>query len=184
MLTCVAGFSLILDSYNGNLQISVSMPSIEVGTIGGGTVLEPQSACLDLLGVRGSHSTDPGENARRLARIIAASVLAGELSLCSALAAGHLVQAHMAHNRSQAPTRSTTPISAAVSAAPNKAQAAEGLSMSVNARGRGASNASIASKSASEEGLSMAGNTPTSGSGRGAPGKGQGMEGLTMTAKS
>lgn len=71
------------------------MPSIEVGTIGGGTVLEPQSAMLDLLGVRGAHPTNPGDNARKLARIIAASVLAGELSLCSALAAGHLVKAHM-----------------------------------------------------------------------------------------
>ena len=106
------------------------MPSIEVGTIGGGTVLEPQSACLDILGVRGSHPTNPGDNARQLARVVAAGVLAGELSLCSALAAGHLVQAHMAHNRSNVPTRSTTPVSAAVNAAPSKGQLAEGLSMS------------------------------------------------------
>ena len=89
---------------NGNLHISVSMPSIEVGTIGGGTVLEPQAAMLDLLGVRGAHATSPGDNARQLARIIAAGVLAGELSLCSALAAGHLVKAHMSHNRSAAPS--------------------------------------------------------------------------------
>lgn len=85
------------------------MPSIEVGTLGGGTILEPQSAMLDILGVRGSHPTEPGENARRLARIIAAATLAGELSLCGALAAGHLVRAHMAHNRSAAPSRTTTP---------------------------------------------------------------------------
>lgn len=105
------------------------MPCIEVGTIGGGTVLEPQSAMLDLLGVRGAHPTSPGENARQLARIIAATVLAGELSLCSALAAGHLVRAHMAHNRSNVPTRSTTPISAAVNAGPSVGQVQEGLSM-------------------------------------------------------
>ena len=80
------------------------MPSIEVGTIGGGTILEPQSAMLDLLGVRGAHPTTPGDNARLLARVIAAGVLAGELSLNSALAAGHLVRAHMAHNRSAAPS--------------------------------------------------------------------------------
>lgn len=85
------------------------MPCIEVGTIGGGTILEPQSAMLDLLGVRGAHPTSPGDNARQLAKVIAAGVLAGELSLCSALAAGHLVQAHMAHNRSQQPSRSVTP---------------------------------------------------------------------------
>ena len=90
-------------SLKGNLQISVSMPSIEVGTIGGGTILEPQAAMLDLLGVRGAHPTTPGKNAQQLAKIVAAGVLAGELSLCSALAAGHLVKAHMTHNRSQAP---------------------------------------------------------------------------------
>jgi hydroxymethylglutaryl-CoA reductase (NADPH) len=95
------------------------MPSIEVGTIGGGTILEPQSAMLDLLGVRGAHSTSPGENARLLARIIASAVLAGELSLNAALAAGHLVRAHMAHNRSAAP--STAP-SAVPSRAPTPAQ--------------------------------------------------------------
>ncbi len=118
-----------MGSFNGNLQIAVSMPSIEVGTIGGGTVLEPQSACLDLLGVRGAHPTHPGNNARQLARVVAASVLAGELSLCSALAAGHLVQAHMAHNRSAVPSRAPTPISSALSAAPSRGQALEGLSM-------------------------------------------------------
>ncbi|ORY57745.1 hydroxymethylglutaryl-coenzyme A reductase [Pseudomassariella vexata] len=99
----------IMKNLRGSLQISVSMPSIEVGTLGGGTILEPQAAMLDMLGVRGSHPTNPGDNSRRLARIIGAAVLAGELSLCSALAAGHLVQAHMAHNRSAPPTRSTTP---------------------------------------------------------------------------
>nr|AMD39052.1 hydroxy methyl glutaryl CoA reductase [Fusarium scirpi] len=99
----------IMKNLKGALQISVSMPSLEVGTLGGGTILEPQSAMLDMLGVRGSHPTNPGDNARRLARIIGAAVLAGELSLCSALAAGHLVKAHMQHNRSAAPSRSTTP---------------------------------------------------------------------------
>jgi hydroxymethylglutaryl-CoA reductase (NADPH) len=75
------------------------MPCIEVGTVGGGTTLPPQAACLDMLGVRGAHPTSPGTNAQTLARIICASVLAGELSLLSALAAGHLVKSHMVHNR-------------------------------------------------------------------------------------
>ncbi|KAK4504424.1 hypothetical protein PRZ48_005340 [Zasmidium cellare] len=83
----------------GALQICVSMPSVEVGTLGGGTILEPQGAMLQMLGVRGPHASTPGANARRLARIVAATTLAGELSLCSALSAGHLVQAHMQHNR-------------------------------------------------------------------------------------
>ena len=104
------------------------MPSLEVGTLGGGTILEPQSAMLDLLGVRGPHPTEPGANAQRLARIIAAAVLAGELSLCSALAAGHLVRAHMAHNRSAPPTRTTTP-------APSGAMTPSGLAMSALDKG-------------------------------------------------
>ncbi|WVQ75293.1 hypothetical protein IAR50_004908 [Cryptococcus sp. DSM 104548] len=83
-----------------DLLISCSMPSIEVGTVGGGTILSPQRAMLDMLGVAGAHSTTPGANAQRLARIIVAAVMAGELSLMAALAAGHLIQAHMKHNRS------------------------------------------------------------------------------------
>ncbi|KAK2756944.1 3-hydroxy-3-methylglutaryl-coenzyme A (HMG-CoA) reductase isozyme [Arachnomyces sp. PD_36] len=106
----------IMKNVNNNLHISVSMPAIEVGTIGGGTILEGQSAMLDLLGVRGAHPTNPGDNARQLARIVAAGVLAGELSLCSALAAGHLVKAHMAHNRGPA-AKPATPVSNAVASA-------------------------------------------------------------------
>lgn len=84
------------------------MPCIEVGTVGGGTILAPQGAVLELLGVKGAHATNPGQNAQQLARIIAAAVMAGELSLISALAAGHLVRAHLAHNRSQLNTPSTS----------------------------------------------------------------------------
>ncbi|KAF9299665.1 3-hydroxy-3-methylglutaryl-coenzyme A (HMG-CoA) reductase isozyme [Mortierella antarctica] len=84
-----------------DLLISCTMPSIEVGTLGGGTALPPQASMLEMLGVRGSHPETPGANAQRLARIICAGVMAGELSLCAALAAGHLVKAHMAHNRAQ-----------------------------------------------------------------------------------
>ena len=86
------------------------MPSIEVGTVGGGTILPPQKAMLEMLGVAGAHSSTPGENARMLARIIASAVMAGELSLMSALAAGHLIKAHMAHNRSQVNTPLTSSI--------------------------------------------------------------------------
>ncbi|KAL8724114.1 MAG: hypothetical protein Q9166_008126 [cf. Caloplaca sp. 2 TL-2023] len=74
--------TLMEPTEHGDLRISVSMPSIEVGTVGGGTVLEPQGAMLDLIGVRGSND---GQNAMMLAKVVAAGVLAGELSLCSAL---------------------------------------------------------------------------------------------------
>ncbi|KAF5194660.1 3-hydroxy-3-methylglutaryl-coenzyme A reductase [Thalictrum thalictroides] len=83
-----------------DLHVSVSMPSIEVGTVGGGTQLASQSACLNLLGVKGASKEAPGSNSRLLASIVAGSVLAGELSLMSALAAGQLVKSHMKYNRS------------------------------------------------------------------------------------
>uniref|UniRef100_A0A673CCK1 3-hydroxy-3-methylglutaryl coenzyme A reductase n=1 Tax=Sphaeramia orbicularis TaxID=375764 RepID=A0A673CCK1_9TELE len=84
-----------------DLYISCTMPSIELGTVGGGTNLPPQQACLQMLGVQGTSSQQPGENARQLARVVCATVLAGELSLMAALAAGHLVKSHMTHNRSR-----------------------------------------------------------------------------------
>ncbi|KAK9269904.1 hypothetical protein L1049_025477 [Liquidambar formosana] len=83
-----------------DLHVSVTMPSIEVGTVGGGTQLASQSACLNLLGVKGANKESPGSNSRLLASIIAGSVLAGELSLMSAIAAGQLVRSHMKYNRS------------------------------------------------------------------------------------
>lgn len=85
-----------------DLYISVTMPSIEVGTVGGGTSLAPQAAMLDLLGVRGMTPTDASEsNSQRLARIIAATVMAGELSLMSALSSGHLISSHLKLNRAK-----------------------------------------------------------------------------------
>jgi hydroxymethylglutaryl-CoA reductase (NADPH) len=92
-----------MEAVNGgkDIYVSVSMPSIEVGTVGGGTHLPPQAACLDILGIRGANAQRPGANADALARIVAGAVLAGELSLMSALAAGHLVRSHLKHNRKQ-----------------------------------------------------------------------------------
>lgn len=82
-----------------DLYMSVSMPSIEVGTIGGGTILDGQKAMLGLLGVAGSDSERPAHNARQLAKVIASTVMAGELSLMSALTSGHLISSHMRLNR-------------------------------------------------------------------------------------
>ncbi|KAH7421479.1 hypothetical protein KP509_13G059800 [Ceratopteris richardii] len=92
----------MMECVNGglDLHVSVTMPCIEVGTIGGGTHLPSQAACLNLLGVKGANLDLPGANAQKLARVIAGAVLAGELSLLSALAAGHLVKSHMRYNRS------------------------------------------------------------------------------------
>ncbi|KAJ1719598.1 3-hydroxy-3-methylglutaryl-coenzyme A (HMG-CoA) reductase isozyme [Coemansia erecta] len=95
--TCIT----LMEPANGgeDLRISCSMPSIEVGTVGGGTTLPPQAACLEMLGCRGPHRETPGANAQRLARVVCAAVMAGELSLCAALATGDLVRSHIALNR-------------------------------------------------------------------------------------
>ncbi|KAI7740583.1 hypothetical protein M8C21_015299 [Ambrosia artemisiifolia] len=92
----------MMEAVNGgkDLHISVTMPAIEVGTVGGGTQLASQAACLNLLGVKGASKESPGSNARLLATIVAGSVLAGELSLMSAISAGQLVKSHMKYNRS------------------------------------------------------------------------------------
>ncbi|KAM1047455.1 hypothetical protein PS2_026522 [Malus domestica] len=90
----------LMEADGNDLHISVTMPSIEVGTVGGGTQLASQSACLNLLGVKGASKDSPGLNSRQLARIVAGAVLAGELSLMSAIASGQLVKSHMKYNRS------------------------------------------------------------------------------------
>ncbi|ACM57597.1 hydroxymethylglutaryl-CoA reductase (NADPH) [Halorubrum lacusprofundi] len=77
----------------GDLYLSVSLASLEVGTVGGGTGLPTQAAGLDILGVRGGG--DPaGSNGDALAEAIAVGALAGELSLLAALGSRHLSSAH------------------------------------------------------------------------------------------
>ena len=76
------------ENVDGDLYIAVRMPSVEVGTVGGGTRLPTQAAALEMLGCRGEGK------ARKFAEIVAVTVLAGELSTLGAQAAGHLGKAH------------------------------------------------------------------------------------------
>ena len=78
---------------DGDLYISVSLASLEVGTVGGGTKLPTQSEALDILGVAGG-GEPAGSNADALAEAIAVGALAGELSLLAALGSQHLSSAH------------------------------------------------------------------------------------------
>ena len=73
--------------------VAVTLPALQLGTVGGGTGIATQRECLELLGVAGS-GTPPGANARAFAEILAAGVLAGEVNLLGALAARHLAKAH------------------------------------------------------------------------------------------
>ena len=82
-----------VDPAEGGAYVSVTLPALPVGTVGGGTGVDTQAECLALLGVAGS-GDPPGTNAKKFGEIIAAAVLAGELSLLGALAARHLSRAH------------------------------------------------------------------------------------------
>ena len=72
----------------GDLYAAVTLPNLMVGTVGGGTGLSSQQACLDILGLAG-----PG-NAPALAEVCAGLCLAGELSIAGALCAGEFACAH------------------------------------------------------------------------------------------
>lgn len=84
----------LVEAVEEGVYVSVTLPSLEVGTVGGGTWLPAQRAALDLVGVAGP-GEPPGMNALKFAEIVASTVLAGEVSLIAALAAHHLVKAHM-----------------------------------------------------------------------------------------
>jgi hydroxymethylglutaryl-CoA reductase (NADPH) len=72
----------------GNLYVSVTLPSIMTGTVGGGTSLPTQRACLEILGMAG-----PG-HAQALAEVCGALALAGEISLTSAICSNDFARAH------------------------------------------------------------------------------------------
>lgn len=76
------------EDIDGDLYIAVRMPAVEVGTVGGGTRLPCQREALSMIGCVGEGK------ARKLAEIVATTVLAGELSTLAAQAAGQLGAAH------------------------------------------------------------------------------------------
>ena len=73
---------------DGDLYMCMSMPTLPIGTIGGGTGLPHQRECLEMLGCYG-----PG-NAHKLAEIIIGFCLALDLSTAAAIVAGHFATAH------------------------------------------------------------------------------------------
>ncbi len=79
---------------NGDLYFSTTLPNLIVGTVGNGKGLDfvrENLERMDCLTAR-----EPGENARRLAAICAATVLCGELSLLAAQTnPGELMAAHL-----------------------------------------------------------------------------------------
>jgi hydroxymethylglutaryl-CoA reductase (NADPH) len=83
---------------------SVFMPDVPLGAIGGGTALDTQREALAILGVAPDASR-PGEAVGRLAEIVGAVVLAGELSLMAAFTSNDLARAHEKLARGTEPPR-------------------------------------------------------------------------------
>ncbi len=73
---------------SGAYYYSITIPALIVATYGGGTSLPTQRECLEILGCYGTGKV------RKLAEIVAATVLCGEISLGSAIVAGEWVAAH------------------------------------------------------------------------------------------
>jgi hydroxymethylglutaryl-CoA reductase (NADPH) len=77
-----------MERREGGLFMSVTMPNLLVGSVGGGTGLPSQRAALELMGLAGSGK------AAALAEVAACLCLAGEISIMAALAAGDFTRAH------------------------------------------------------------------------------------------
>jgi hydroxymethylglutaryl-CoA reductase (NADPH) len=73
------------------LYISIYLPDLVIGTVGGGTRLPAQKEALELLGISGGNK---GNNAASFSEIVGAAVLAGEISLLAALSEGALASSH------------------------------------------------------------------------------------------
>jgi hydroxymethylglutaryl-CoA reductase (NADPH) len=82
-------------SNEGEIHVSVTLPSLTVGTVGGGTGSGTSLECLKLLGAAGAGG------ALKLAEIAAATLLAGEISMAAAIASGEFTQAHDRYGRNR-----------------------------------------------------------------------------------
>lgn len=84
----VTGITRIEMTAAGDLYLSVTLPNLIVGTVGGGTSMPTARECLEMMDCVGDGK------ARKLAEITASLALAGELALCGAMASGSFAEAH------------------------------------------------------------------------------------------
>ena len=80
---------------DGDLYISMSLPSLIVATYGGGTGLPTQRECLEMMGCLGRGKV------RKFAEIVGGAVLAGELSLGAAISSLDWVSSHEQYGRNR-----------------------------------------------------------------------------------
>ncbi|MFN8876461.1 MAG: 3-hydroxy-3-methylglutaryl-CoA reductase [Gemmatimonadota bacterium] len=87
-----------LEAQRDALYAAVTLPNLVVGTVGGGTGLPSQRACLEILGLAGEG------HANALAEVAAALALAGELSIVAAIIGNEFTSAHRRLARHRAVT--------------------------------------------------------------------------------
>ncbi|MFP4366795.1 MAG: hydroxymethylglutaryl-CoA reductase [Bacteroidales bacterium] len=83
------------ETIGNDLYVSLHMPSVVIGTVGGGVSLPTQKECLKMIDCYGR------DKVKKFAEIICATVLAGELSLAAAIVAGDFVTAHEKYGRNK-----------------------------------------------------------------------------------
>jgi hydroxymethylglutaryl-CoA reductase (NADPH) len=88
------GFSYT-EVVGGDLYVSLSLPSLVVGTVGGGVSLPTQRECLEMIGCYGTGKS------KKFAEIVAVTALAGEISLAASIVAGDFTTAHEKYGRNR-----------------------------------------------------------------------------------
>ena len=78
---------------DGDLLFQIYIPSLQLGTVGGGTWLPSQQEAMQILGVSGTGKV------KKFTQLVLAAVLAGEISLIASQAEGSLARAHRKHGR-------------------------------------------------------------------------------------
>jgi hydroxymethylglutaryl-CoA reductase (NADPH) len=85
----------VFEPHPDGLYVHVTLPSLSVATVGGGTGLPTPREALKIMGCAGSG------NAPKMAEIVAATILGGEVSMGAAIASGEFVGAHERYGRNR-----------------------------------------------------------------------------------
>lgn len=83
------GINMLEKLENGDLYASLKLPNIIVGTVGGGTALNTQRECLEMIGCYGKGK------AKKFSEIVAATLLAGEIGICAGITTDEFLAPHV-----------------------------------------------------------------------------------------
>ena len=95
VVNAATGISHLELEEDGGLYASTTLSSLTVGTVGGGVGLGTGRECLETMGCFGTGK------ARKFAEIVAATLLAGEISFSAAIASGEFVDSHETYGRNR-----------------------------------------------------------------------------------